>query len=326
MSIRIVSAAEVRQLLPVPACIDLMADAMTAASNGSIAIPPRLVASLIDRSGFFALMPGSSLNPRVYGAKVASLHPTNPAKGRPAVQGFVAVFDHATGAPVGIVEGGAITALRTAATSGLATRLLARPDASSHGVFGTGVQAVEHIEAIAAVRPIRRVLVWGRSPEKARKLAAEQTARTGLKAVAVEDPARVAGCDVVSTVTGATQPILQGTWLAPGSHVNLVGTHSPTAREADSEAVARARVYVDLMQSALTEAGDLLIPMQEGRIDRSHIIGELGALVAGAIPGRRGPDEITLYKSLGVVAQDLFAAAHVMQRARTLGVGTQVEL
>ena len=161
-------------------CVDVMAAAMQAASAGKVGVPPRLIMPLIDGSAHFALMPGSSSEPRVYGAKVISLHTTNPAHGRPAVQGFVTLFDHVTGKPVAIIEGGELTAIRTAAASGLATRHLARTGAHTHGIFGTGVQAITHIDAIAVARPITEVLIWGRDAGKARALADAQTGRSGL--------------------------------------------------------------------------------------------------------------------------------------------------
>jgi len=324
--LRVIGAADVRRLLPMADCIDLMAVAMQATSKGEISIPPRLIASLIDNSGLFGLMPGSTLSPRIYGAKVVSLHPNNPAQGRPALQGFVTLFDHDTGAPVAIVDGAEITSIRTAATSGLATRVLANVGVKTHGVFGAGTQAVTHIEAIAAVRPIEEVRIWARSLEKAQALASELSTRARCRIRAVEDPSEAAACDVISTVTGSSEPILRGAWLRPGSHLNLVGAHSPKTREVDDEAVRRSAIYVDLRQSAMNEAGDLLIPMKAEVIAPSDILGEIGQVLSGAVPGRRSLEQITLYKSLGVVAQDLFAAAHVYQAACQQEIGSVVYL
>jgi ornithine cyclodeaminase len=307
-------------------CIDVMDRAMRAHTCGAVATPPRIIASLIDGSGYFAVMPGSMREPAIYGAKVVSLHPGNPDRGLPAVQGFVTLFDHATGASVAIVEGAAITAVRTAAASGLATRELARPDASSHGIFGAGVLAATHIEAIACVRDIERVLVWARDAKKAGRFAAEQAERTGLDVRAAADPAEAGACDIVSAVTGASEPVVRGAWLSPGAHLNLVGAHSPKTREADSEAVARSALYVDSRESAMSEAGDLLIPMEEGVISADAIVGEIGEVLGGQAPGRANGEQITLYKSLGVVAQDLFAAEFVFRAAATGGTGQVVKL
>lgn len=323
---RIISRREVEQLLPMADCIDVMAAAMQAVSGGAVSMPPRLFAALADGSGSLGLMPASALDPPFYGAKVIGLKPDNPPKGLPFVQGYVSLFDHDTGKPVAVIEGASITAIRTAAASGLATRELARRDARSHGVFGTGVQAVTHLDAIACVRDIDKVVVWGRDPAKARRFAEAESKRTGLNVVATDVPAAAAGCDVVSTVTAATEPVLEGEWLQPGCHVNLVGVHTPEAREADTRAIQRARIYVDRVESALTEAGDLLVPVREGAIDDSHIVGEIGQVLSGAVKGRSGDADITLYKSLGIAAQDLFAAARIYTRALESGAGVEVDL
>lgn len=323
---RIINRQEVERLLPMAACIDVMADAMCAASGGDVSMPLRLFTPLADNSGAFGLMPGSTLDPPFFGAKVISLLHGNPAKGLPMVQGYVSLFDHETGKPVTLIEGSSVTAIRTAAASGLATRELARKDARTHGLFGTGVQAVTHIDAIACARDIREVIVWGRDAEKTRQFAGRQSERVRFDVRATDDPAEAASCDVVSTVTAATEPVLKGEWLQPGCHVNLVGVHTPNAREADTAAIKRSSVYVDLMESALNEAGDLLIPIGEGAIGEQHIVGEIGQLLAGAVPGRTDESAITLYKSLGIVAQDLFAAAHIHARALEEGAGVEVDL
>lgn len=323
---RIINRQEVEHLLPMADCIDAMAEAMQAASSGAVSMPPRLFTPLADDSGSLGLMPGSTLEPPYFGAKVISLRFDNPSKGLPTVQGYVSLFDHDTGRPLALIEGSSVTAIRTAAASGLATRELARQDVRSHGIFGTGVQAVTHIDAIACVRDISRVVVWGRDAGKARRFAAEQSARAGLEVTATEDPAEAAACDVVSTVTAATEPVLRGEWLRPGSHVNLVGVHTPQAREADTDAILRSRVYVDLMESAMNEAGDLLVPIGAGAMDTAHILGEIGQVLLGAVPGRDSDADITLYKSLGIVAQDLFAAARIYARALETGAGVEVDL
>ena len=326
MTIRILGAGDIFALLPMADCVDAMHEAMVALSSGQVVMPARVIAPLADGDGLMAAMPGSSRSPAVDGAKLLTLLPGNPAAGRAAVQGVVVLFDHASGAPMALLDGAAITALRTAAVSALATRLLARADARSHGILGTGVQARMHIDAIHAVRPAAtEVRIWGRNPIRAREFAAEQARRTGLDVVAVEHAAQAARCDIVSATTGAAQPVVQGAWLHNGAHVNLVGAHRPVDREADTATIVRCSVYVDLMHSAMNEAGDLLIPMAEGAFAKERIVGELGQLAAGQIPGRASTAQITLFKSLGVVAQDLFAAWAVLQRAQRAGVGTLVE-
>jgi ornithine cyclodeaminase len=323
---RIINRHEVERLLPMAACIDVMADAMRAASGGGVSMPLRMFTPLADGSGSFGLMPGSTLEPPFFGAKVISLLPDNPSRELPTVQGYVSLFDHHTGKPVALIEGSSVTAIRTAAASGLATRELAGKNAHTHGLFGTGVQAVTHIDAIACARDIREVVVWGRDAEKTRRFAERQSERVEFDVRATDDPVEAASCDVVSTVTAATKPVLTGEWLRPGCHVNLVGAHTADAREADTAAIRRSSVYVDLVESALKEAGDLLIPIGEGAISKQHILGEIGKVLAGEVSGRTGDGEITLYKSLGIVAQDLFAAARIYARALEEGAGVEVDL
>jgi len=289
-------------------CIEAMVTAMTSVTTGAIVAPPRTIMSLVDASGQFAVMPGSAATPQVYGAKLVSIHPANLASARPVIQGIVILFDHHTGAPLALVDGAEVTALRTAAASGLATRLLARKGARTLGLLGCSVQASSHLEAICTVRDIAEVRVWGRSPEKARDFVAKHSAKTSAKISAVSSAEEAAACDVICVVTGAHQPVIRGEWLHSGSHVNLVGAHTPTTREADSAVITRSRVYVDSLQSAFSEAGDLLIPIAEGAIDPSHIVGEIGALLLGRIAGRTNEDQVTVYKSLGLVAQDLVTA------------------
>jgi ornithine cyclodeaminase len=320
----IIGAATVRRLLPMPDCIEAMDRAMRAASNGAVEAPARTIAPLADGLSYFIVMPGCLGSPPLYGAKLVSLHPNNPAAGRPAVQGFVALFDGASGIPVALIDGAEITRLRTAAASALATRALARMDAATHGILGAGVQAASHLEAIACVRPIEHVHVWARDPAKARAFA-QRHASPGVPVEAVDDPAEAAACDIVSVATNATEPVLRGAWLRPGAHLNLVGSHEPQHREADTLAVAKAAVYVDSRAGALREAGDLLIPLREGRIGETHICGELGEVLEGRAPRRRDAAQVTLYKSLGLVAQDLYAAAYVLEAARATGAGTAVD-
>lgn len=321
----IVNAEDIRRLLPMAACVDVMDRAMRAASAGAVAAPERIIAPLADGISYFILMPGALPDPLLYGAKIVSLHPGNPGQGRPAVQGFVTLFDGGTGRPAALIDGAEITRIRTAAASALATRTLSRPDARSHGILGAGVQAASHLEAIACVRGIERTLVWARDFRKAQQFAAEQSRRVGFEVTAVEYPEQVAACDIVSAVTNAAEPVLQGAWLQPGAHLNLVGSHEANHREADTEAVTRSAIFVDSRRGALSEAGDLLIPMDEGRLSPGDLVGEIGEVLAGAAPGRRNPRQITLYKSLGIVAQDLFAAAHVLQAAQQAGAGLTID-
>jgi ornithine cyclodeaminase len=322
----ILNREEVRRFLPMAECIDVMERAMCAASAGRLTIPPRTVIPLEDGSGHFFLMPGSMHEPAVYGAKIIGLHPGNAGHGRPAVQGFVTLFDRESGEPMVLMDGTEITAIRTAAASALAARVLARESAGSHGILGAGGLAATHLEAISCVREVSEVRVWGRDFGRAQAFAARHQERVNARVVAVRGADEAAVCDVISVVTNSPEPVLQGRWLRPGSHVTLVGAHEPQHREADTAAVSGAAVYVDSRPAALCEAGDLLIPIAEGAFGPDHIVGEIGEVLRGTARGRSNADQITLYKSLGVVAQDLFAAEHVYRAAVSAGAGTRVKL
>jgi ornithine cyclodeaminase/alanine dehydrogenase-like protein (mu-crystallin family) len=314
LNIELIDAAAVRARLPMKRCIEAMRSAMRAVSEGSLVAPRRVVMPLADGSGHLFLMPGSIREPPLYGAKLISLHPGNPAAGRPAIQGFVALFDAVSGAPVALIDGAEITALRTAAASALATDLLARPDARTLGILGASVQATSHLEAMALVRNIAEVRVWTRSSQNAAQFVAGHARAEAAPLRAVASAAEAAACDIVCVVTGAHEPVIRGGWLRPGSHVNLVGAHTASARESDTDLIVRSRLYVDSIDSAFSEAGDILIPLAQGAIARSHVVGEIGAVLLGRIGGRGDAREITVYKSLGLVAQDLFAAHAVYSR------------
>jgi ornithine cyclodeaminase len=316
MSVLQIDAGEVRERLSMPACIEAMARAMRAVSGGRFDAPLRRISPL--GHGYFFLMPGAMTGGPVFGAKLLSLIPANAARGLPAAQGFMALFDHDSGAPLALVDAASITYLRTAATSALATRALAREDARSHGILGAGMLAAEHLEAISAVRAIEVTRVWARDPARAAAFAERAARETGLEVEAC-GPEEAAACDIVTTVTGADTPVLRGRWLSPGSHLNLVGAHQPDHREADSDAVCSAKIYVDSLEGALNEAGDILVPISEGRLDREAIRGEIGQVLEGEVEGRQGQAEITLFKSLGHVAQDIYAAEWVYREALASG-------
>jgi len=324
MALIFLNAEETRRLLPMEQCIDVMEPAMIAASSGSMYIPPRTLFQLQDDSGFFAVMPGTSQELNSYGAKVVSYHPANSARGLPAIQGFVAVFDHQTGQPRAIMDGGVITDIRTAAASGLATRLLARPEAGSCGIFGAGALADVHLQAMCTVRPVKECVIWARRCEQAEALAEKHRARSGVAVRTTDDPREAGACDIVCTTTASPLPVLQGDWVKPGAHIKLVGAHHIDSRESDTELIKKSSIYVDLLESTINEGGDVMIPIQGGVVERDHIVGEIGQLLAGDIHGRTNEQQITVYNSLGITSQDLYAARLVMEKAQAQGVGTQV--
>ncbi|HEX9793395.1 MAG TPA: ornithine cyclodeaminase family protein [Planctomycetota bacterium] len=317
LNLEIVDGARVRACLPMAVCIQTMAGVLAAIARGEIEVPQRLKVELADGEAQLLAMPGALADPAVLGAKLISLFPGNPAQERPAVQGVIVLFDPNTGAPTALLDAASLTAIRTAAASAAASEVLARDDAHVLALLGCGVQAETHLEAMLAVRPIDRVLVWGRSQSKARTFAEWHALKYELPIeVAPTAQAAVEAADLICTLTHSPTPILQGAWLQPGSHLNLVGAHTPTTREADTAAVHRARVFVEARAAAWKEAGDLVIPLQEGAIDQGHVIGEIGQVILGQVVGRQARQDVTLYKSLGNSAQDLAAAREVLQQLR----------
>ncbi|MDD9889208.1 MAG: ornithine cyclodeaminase family protein [Gammaproteobacteria bacterium] len=325
MSLRVLDSATIRNLLPMSECIDLMRSAMIATSSGNVDLPVRSVASVLNKSGLLAQMPGASKDLNHYGIKLLSIHASNPGKGLPAIQGVVLLFESTTGKPVAILEAAEITAIRTAAASGLATGLLARETANTCGIFGNGVLAASHIEAIKAVRPIKKFVIWGRNADKTANFAEQQQQRADCEVIATSDPVDAARCDVVCTVTAAKEPILMGSWVKPGAHINLVGAHSLTTREADSELVTKAALYVDSIESTLKEGGDIMIPIEEGAMTANAILGEVGQLLSEDFAGRASSEQITVYKSHGIFTQDLYAANYVLTQAINSDAGIFVE-
>ena len=306
-------ADTVRRVLRMDACIDLMADTQAAISRGEITPPLRSFVPVAGGKAGMGIMPGDT--PSAFGAKLISLYADNPARGLPLIQGCIVVFDRETGTPAALVEGASVTAIRTAAASGAATRALAREDSSVLALLGYGVQAETHLEAMRCVRPVHEVRVWGPSLEKAGRFAAAHT--DDDVAVSAVETAREAssGADIVCAVSAASEPVIEGRRLAGGCHVNLVGSHSPTTREADGETMGRARVFTEITDFAMKEAGDILLAIEEGFLSEGDLAGEIGAVIDGSVEGRRSEDEITLYTSLGNVAQDLAAAQYIAENS-----------
>ncbi len=300
---------------------------MKAISQGKGLNPLRGGMSLPDGVGSLLTMPGYMQEPKALGLKVIGIFPGNEGTVYESIQGLVMAFDPDHGIPLAIVDAGEITAIRTAAASGAATKSLAREDASDLAILGSGVQARSHLEAMVCARPIARVRVY--SPTKAHRdgFADEAARRHGIpvEATTTSEEA-VRGADLICAVTSSGEPVVRSEWVAPGAHINAVGAYTPSTRELDTDTVARSRLFVDSRESALAEAGDFLIPKEEGAIGDDHILGELGNVLLGAIPGRQGPDDVTVFKSLGIAMEDVASAHHVYRRAKEGGVGTEVAL
>ncbi len=323
----ILSQADVERLLTMESCIEVMASALSALARGDAVLPLRTIIGIPHTKDFFAVMPGYLGEPKAIGAKVLTVYPGNHGTAFDSHQGAVLLFDPDNGSLAAVLDATSITTTRTAAVSAVATRALSRKNASTLAIIGSGVQAHAHLEAMCAVRPIKTLRVWSRNPDHARSLADVGRARYGLDATAVATGAEAVGsADIVCAATSSNEPVVLGEWLSPGTHVNAVGVSQPHARELDSAAVVRSRLYVDRRESALNEPGDILVPLRAGEISPDHIVAELGQLLLDSSLGRRDDSEITLFKSLGLAVEDLAAAAHVLAEAERTGAGVRVEL
>jgi len=324
----VVNHHDVLALLPMSECIDAMTDALRTLALGGALLPLRQVVRLPNGRDAFALMPAALNEPSALGAKIITVFPGNDATPYDSHQGAVLLFDTEYGRLIAILDASTITALRTAAVTAVATRLLARPDARTLALLGAGVQAETHLGSISLVRPIDEVRVWSRSGDRAHRFAEKFTAAGTRMVVCPTAREAVDGADVVCTVTSSREPVLFGDWLAPGTHVNAVGASLATSRELDSAAVVKARLFVDRRESTLNEGGDFLVPKREGLIGDDHIVGEIGELLVEPprIQGRRSAREITLFKSLGLAIEDLAAARRVYDRAVGTGAGSWLEL
>lgn len=326
MEIRILRASDVRRFLPMDECIALMERTMIDVSAGRALVPLRSVMVMPGDRGMLGNMPGYLAEPECFGVKLVSLIPGNRPSLHSSHLGLVLLFESEHGCPVALLDGAQITALRTAAASGLATHWLARANAGDLALLGAGEQAQSHLTAMLCVRPLRRVRVWARDYVKACSFARTESARHGLEIEVSESvETAVRGADIVCTLTKARQPILEGAWLAPGAHVNVVGSSLASAAEIDTPALARSRLFVDCRNSTVHEGGEYLRALKEGAISPEHILGEIGEVAAGTVPGRLTQDDITMYKSLGLSAQDLAAAYHVFRRAAAAGAGQVID-
>ncbi|MEU9497413.1 ornithine cyclodeaminase family protein [Streptomyces sp. NPDC048196] len=326
----VVGRSEVETLLDMDALIDALASAMTDLSAGRAAAPDRVAATVPEREGFVAAMPGYVPSAGALTSKLVSVFPRNAGTPLPTHQALIVAFDPDTGEPTALLDGTAITAARTAACSALSARLLARADASVLALLGTGAQARSHARAMCRVRPLRHIRVAGRNPAHATALAAELSAELGIPAEAVATYAQALdGADIAAATTHAVAPVVRRPWLTPGVHVTSVG-FNPAGREVDDATIADALVCVESRQAALAPfpagSNDLLHPIRDGVITADHVHAELGELLTGSRPGRTAPGQITLYKSVGVAVQDAAAAALVVEAARERSAGTHIDL
>jgi len=316
--IRFYDAAAVHRLLDMPGCISAVRDAMARFSADGTPQPLRSITTIAPGK-LFALMPGSLVAPQGMGAKVITAYAEPDRPGRSRHRGIVVLFDRDSGVPVALGDAEAITLIRTAAATAVATDALARPDARRAAIFGTGEQARSHVLAMAAVRPFEEIVVWGRSAAAAQALVAELAPKVAVPLRAEPDPRAAADADVICTVTGAATPILLDEWVRDGTHLNIVGSSHAGPVEIDSSLVARARYIADSRASALAAAAEFLVAKADGLIGDDHVRGEIGEVLNGAVAGREAAGQVTLYKSLGHIVQDLAALAYVDHKGHDPG-------
>ena len=307
-AMRVIGRDEVRERLTYTLCLPVVRQAMIALSRGETRQLLRSILPLGDGNAF-GVMPGALGEGGLFGAKLISVYPGNFALGKPSHQGVVVLFDGPTGDVVCIADASEITAIRTAAASAVATDVLARPEASRLAILGYGEQARTHARAISKIRALTSIRVWGRSEARAADFAARMGAELGLPVTAAPSAeAAVAEADIICTVTNAREPILLGRWVAPGTHVNLVGSSGAGPVEVDSDLDAAARFIADYREGVLAQGAEFLVARAEGRVGDDHVVGEIGQVLGGVLEGRQSPDQITAYKSLGHIVQDLAAA------------------
>jgi len=325
--ILVLTQSEVETLLPVRECIPVMVEAMTDLARGNVFQPLRMIVRPPGSSDAMGLMPSHRAGERAaYGLKAVCLFPGNPARGLDSHQGSVMLFSGETGELQALMNASAITAIRTAAMSGVATRVLAREDAEDLAIIGTGVQARAHIEAMACVRPIKRARVASRKFEHAKRFAEEFAPGYSFPIEPVSSvEAAVRGAQIVVTATTAAEPIVKREWLSPGTHLNVVGSSIPTAREVDSATMAASSLFVDRRESTINEGGDYLFALREGAIGKNHIKAEIGEILIGEKAGRTSDDEITLFKSLGLAIEDLASAEYLYRKAQNTKAGSWLD-
>ena len=326
---RILSAQDVRQALPMAEAIAGMKQAFAQLSTGQAVVPLRGRVDVAPHQGTTLVMPAFLAQSGDLAVKVVSIFPKNIERLEPIIYAAVLVLDSETGRPLALLEGGALTAIRTGAGAGAATDLLAKPDASVAAILGSGVQARTQLEAVCTVRQIREVRVYSPTHEHAVDFAREMRGLgpiPGLIRIMTNPETAVRGADIICAATTSTKPVCKSQDVASGTHINGVGSFTPAMQEIDAETVKRALVVVDSREAAWEEAGDLIMPLQAGLITEAHIHAELGEITAGLKPGRTSPEQITFFKSVGVAVQDAISGRIALENAMAHGLGTEVNL
>jgi len=313
-----VNKEKIASLLPMEECIEVMEKMFRSLAAGECLQPLRNIMRLPDGSGVLGMMPGHAAKLGVMGIKVISVFHANKEAGFPSHQGIVMLFDAKNGQPLMLFDALEITAIRTAAASAVATKLLSRENASTLAIIGSGEQAKRHIEAMLVVRNIKQVNLWSRNENNARHLVNELSAEYNIPIHIKKNVQQaVEHADIICTVTASREPVVLGDWIAAGTHINAVGSSTAATRELDTTTIVRSKLFTDRYESLLNEAGDFLIPKKEGAVTEEHVKGEIGEVLSGTKKGRENDEEITVFKSLGIAAEDIFAGYHVYEKINT---------
>ena len=320
------SASDVRKVLTMQDCIETMRGAFAQLVNGEALVPLRSTLTMPSKNGGALFMPVYLPNIQRVGLKAVTVYQDNPSKGLPMIHAVVMVFDASTGIPLAVMDGEVITAMRTGAVSGLATKLLARENAKIVAIIGAGVQGETQLEAVCTVRDIKKAYIFDRNRERREDFVKKMTEKLAMEIIAAESMDVLSEADVICTATTSKVPVFRNTDIGVGVHINSVGSYRPDMAEIPPETIMRAKLVVDQMQACLSEAGDILQPIELGLVSRDHIYGELGELVTGMKGARETEDEITVFKSVGLAVQDLATADLILTKAKKLGLGVEVVL
>lgn len=330
MKLKVLKAEDIRRAVTVPQAIQAVEEAFIQFSSGKAVIPLRTPLTPDQSAGTTLFMPAYLPSLKAFGAKVISIFPGNIHRGLPTIHALVLMLDPATGIPRGLLDGSALTAIRTGAASGVATKYLSRPESAVAVVFGAGIQGRSQLEAVCAVRPITRVFIWDILPERASAFSREMASRGDPipRDIRVADSPRdaVSAADIICTATTSSTPVFDDKDVKPGTHINAIGSYEPYIQEIPAETVRRARVVVDSIEAALAETGDLIIPINAGLFARDMIHGEIGRVASGEISGRETSGEITLFKSVGLAVQDMAVGHLALRAADELGLGMTIEV
>lgn len=312
-----VNKEKIASLLPMEECIAVMEKMFRSLAAGECLQPLRNIMRLPDGNGVLGMMPGHAAQLGVMGIKVITVFHANSESGLPSHQGIVILFDAKHGQPLMLFDALEITAIRTAAASAVATKLLARHNSSTLAIIGSGEQAKRHVEAMLLVRNIRNINIWSRNEKNARQLANELSGEYNLNIHVKKNVQQaIEHADMICTVTASKEPVVMGDWIAAGTHINAVGASTPLSRELDTDTIIKSKLFTDRYESILNEAGDFLIPKKEGAITDEHVKAEIGEVLSGIKKGREHKDEITVFKSLGIAAEDIFSAYHIYEKIK----------